>query len=116
MIRFLADENFSGNIVRGVLRQLPNADIVRVQDVGLSGVDDPDVLAWAAREGRILLTHDVATITKFAYDRVRSGLAMPGVIEIEATVGVGRAIDEIVVAAEYADAAEFNNQVRYLPL
>lgn len=43
MARFLADENFNNQIVRGVLRQSPDVDIVRVQDVGLSGVDDPTV-------------------------------------------------------------------------
>ena len=44
MVRFLADENFNNQIVRGVLRQRPDIDIVRVQDVGLSGVDDPSIL------------------------------------------------------------------------
>jgi predicted nuclease of predicted toxin-antitoxin system len=67
MIRFAADENFNGNVVRGLRLRRPDLDIVRVQDVGLSGADDPTVLAWAAREGRILLTHDVATITRYAY-------------------------------------------------
>ncbi|MGV2391146.1 MAG UNVERIFIED_CONTAM: DUF5615 family PIN-like protein [Microcystis novacekii LVE1205-3] len=41
MIRFLADENFNNQIVRGILRQNSQIDVVRVQDVGLSGVDDP---------------------------------------------------------------------------
>jgi predicted nuclease of predicted toxin-antitoxin system len=63
MLRFAADENFNNNIIRGLLRRQPELDIVRVQDVGLRGADDPTVLEWAAQEGRILLTHDVATIT-----------------------------------------------------
>jgi predicted nuclease of predicted toxin-antitoxin system len=40
------------------MRRQPDIDIIRVQDVGLSGEDDPIVLEWAAQEGRILLTHD----------------------------------------------------------
>jgi predicted nuclease of predicted toxin-antitoxin system len=63
MVQFLADENLNNQIVRGMLRQSSDIDIVRVQDVGLSGADDPTVLAWAAQEGRIVLTHDVATMT-----------------------------------------------------
>ncbi len=43
-----ADENFNNDIVRGVLRRKPDADSVRIQDVGLSAADDPTVLAWAA--------------------------------------------------------------------
>lgn len=64
MLKFLADENFDNTIVRGVFRRKPSVDIVRVQDVGLSGEEDPTILAWAAQEDRILLTHDVATITQ----------------------------------------------------
>jgi predicted nuclease of predicted toxin-antitoxin system len=55
MLRFLADENFNTNVVRGLLRRQPDLDIVRVQDVGLSGADDPTLLAWAAQHGRIIL-------------------------------------------------------------
>jgi glutathione synthase/RimK-type ligase-like ATP-grasp enzyme len=47
-MKFLADENFNNQIVRGILRRNPTVDIERIQDVGLSGVDDPAVLAWAA--------------------------------------------------------------------
>ena len=46
MLRLLADENFNGDIVRGLLLRQPDLDIVRVQDVGLGGADDPDILAW----------------------------------------------------------------------
>jgi predicted nuclease of predicted toxin-antitoxin system len=58
MLRLAADENFNGDIVRGLLRRNPKLDIVRVQDVGLSGADDPSVLQSAADRGRILVTHD----------------------------------------------------------
>ena len=51
MLQFLAGENFNNQIVRGILRQNPDVDIVRVQDVGLSEVDDPTVLEWAAQQG-----------------------------------------------------------------
>jgi hypothetical protein len=52
MLRLAADENLNGDIVRGLLRRNPEFDIVRIQDVGLSGVDDPTVLEWAAGESR----------------------------------------------------------------
>src|SRR3990172_5124193 len=57
MLRLAADENFNGDIVRGILRRNPKLDIVRVQDVGLSGADDPSVLQWAADQGRIVVAH-----------------------------------------------------------
>jgi hypothetical protein len=53
MLRLAADENFNMHIVNGILRRLPDVDIVRVQDAGLTGSDDPTVLNWAASEGRV---------------------------------------------------------------
>lgn len=50
MLRFVTDENFNNAILRGLLRQNSDIDIVRVQDVGLSGVDDPDILEWSAKK------------------------------------------------------------------
>jgi len=44
MLRFLADENFNNQIVRGILQRNPNVDIVRLQDMGLIEADDPTVL------------------------------------------------------------------------
>jgi hypothetical protein len=55
-MHWAADENFNNDIIRGLLRRKPDVDIVRVQDIGLSGADDPTVLEWAADEGRVLLT------------------------------------------------------------
>jgi hypothetical protein len=116
MLRLAADENLNNNIVRGLLRRQPDLDIVRIQDVDLSGADDPTVLEWAAQEGRVLLTHDVSTITKYAYERVRAGQSMPGVFEVGRNVPIGRAIEDILLLAEYSFDNEWEGQVRYLPL
>ena len=66
MIAFLADENFNRNIVRGLLRRTSQADIVVAQEVGLTGVDDDVLQAWAAQNRRIVLTHDAATMARCA--------------------------------------------------
>ncbi len=116
MVRFLADENFNNQIVRGVLRQNCNVDIVRVQDVGLSGADDPTVLEWAAQQGRVVLTHDVATMITFAYKRIEAGLSMPGLFEVSRRVSIGLAIEEIMLIAECSIEGEWEGQVRFLPL
>ncbi len=44
MLALAADENFNNDIVRALLRRKPNLNIVRLQDAGLSGADDPTVL------------------------------------------------------------------------
>lgn len=72
--RLLADENFNGRVLRALVRQQAGLDVVRAQDVGLGGADDPAVLEWAARADRVVLTHDVQTMTRYAHERVAAGL------------------------------------------
>ena len=100
MLRFAADENFNGDIVRGLLRRNPKVDIVRVQDVGLSGADDPSVPQWAAEQGRIIVTHDISTLAKHAFDRIAAGQPMPGVFEVRSLASLGQAIDDLILLAE----------------
>lgn len=116
-MRFLADENFDNNILRGVLTENADFDCIRVQDTELYQADDEVVLAWAAKEGRILLTHDVRTMTGYANERVRAGLPMPGVFEVrKQRMSTGQAINELLTLIGASDAAEWENKVTYLPL
>jgi predicted nuclease of predicted toxin-antitoxin system len=82
MLHLLSDENFNGDIVRGLLLRQPEMDLVRVQDVGLEGMDDPHVLDWAAGNGRVVLTHDRSTLRDFAFLRVEYAEPMPGVFVV----------------------------------
>ena len=116
MLRLAADENFNNDIVRGLLRRRPDLGIVRVQDVGLSGADDLTILEWAASEGRVLLSHDVSTLTRYAYERVGAGKRMPGIFEVDRNVPIGVAIEDIMLIAACSLEGEWEGQVRYLPL
>lgn len=116
MIRLLADENFNANIVRGVLRQRSDVDIVTVQAVGLSGADDPTVLEWAAQRDRVLLTHDVSTVPRHAYAPVEAGLAMAGVFAVSPWVPARDVIGDILLLVEASLENEWRGQVRFLPL
>lgn len=116
MLRLLADENFTGAIVKGLLRQRPDLDIVRAQDVGLSGAKDTTILEWAAAEERLLLTHDVKTMTKIAFQRLATGQRMPGIIEIRRVISIREAVEEILVLVHCSHQGEWEGQVVYLPL
>ena len=116
MIRFLADENFDNDIVRGVRRRYPAIDIVRVQEVGLRTCPDEIVLAWAAEHSHILLTLDARTMTRHAADRVTAGLAMPGVFEVSRHAPHGAVIEDIRIIAECSVEGEWEGQVQYVPL
>ena len=116
MLRLLADENFNGDIVRGLLLRDAGLALVRVQDVGLYGVEDPEVLAWAAANDRILLSHDGATMPAYAYERIGRGEIVAGVFVLGDRFPVGEAIDELILMNECSEQAEWRDRVVYLPL
>jgi predicted nuclease of predicted toxin-antitoxin system len=113
----LLSEDYCAAGVVGVWSPNPKSiDLVRVQDVGLSGEDDPTILAWAAEANRILLTHDVATITSFAYQRISKSLPMPGVIEVRTDAQVGRVIEDILLLIDCSLEGELEGTIYYIPL
>lgn len=116
MLRLLADENFNFDIVRGLRLRKPDLDIVSVFELGLSGTDDPALLAWAAKHDRVLLTHDCATMSDHAYERVAISEPMPGVFLLNDRFPVGKAIEEILITIECSEQAEWNGRVVHLPL
>jgi hypothetical protein len=116
MLRLAADENLDGRIVRGLQRALPDLDLVRVQDTSLREANGDSVLEWAAREGRVVVTHDVTTMTAAAWARVERGQGMAGVIEVGTDEPTGRAIDEIRLIVVVCSPEEMEGQVVFLPL
>jgi len=77
--------------------------------------DDPTILEWAACEERILLTHDVATITMYAYERINKGLPMPGVVEVIATASIGRILDDLELFVQCSLPEEYDGRILFIP-
>jgi len=90
--------------------------MVTVRDIGLSGAKDPGLLEQAAQLGRVLLTHDKNTLSKYAYERVKVGQPMPGVIMVEKLAPIGQSIEDILLLLETSSDDEWANQVKHIPL
>lgn len=116
MLQLLSDENFNGDIIRGLLLRQPQLDLLRVQDVGLQEIDDPRILEWAAFNGRILLTHDRATMPNFAYERLARGETMAGMFVVNDRMLTKQAIDELLLLVNCSVQSEWKGLVLYLPL
>jgi len=116
MLPFLLDENFNQRILRGLKRRIPNLDYRVAQESGLGGESDPNVLAWAAERKRILVTHDLKTLPRFAYERVTASLPMSGVIAIDDELPIGQVIEELAIIVACSQTSDWENQVVYLPL
>ena len=115
MIKLASDENFDGDIVRGLLRRVPELDLVRVQDADLAGSPDPVILAWAASEERILLTHKRDTMPNFVYVYVRvcAGEPMPGVFLVSNRMPKGQALEELFWAVHCLPAEECKDPIPF---
>lgn len=117
MLKLAADADFNGRVLRTMLRNLPELDVVRVQDVGLADAPDPDVLEWAASEGRILLTHDRQTMAGFAIERVASDRPMPGVFVIRNRHDqIGQMVEDLELPILCSEQHEWIGRVEFLPL
>src|SRR5207244_785456 len=79
MIQLLVDENFNRRILRGLRRRIPGLNCLLVQDTELFQTEDPQISDWAAASGRVVLTHDVNTMTRYAYERLEKGEHLQGV-------------------------------------
>lgn len=63
-----------------------------------------------------MISHDVKTLGKFAYDRVLAGLPMPGVVEVPDHLPIGRIIDDLILLATCSHEGDWKGQVRFFPL
>ena len=116
MLRIATDENFNGNLLRGLLRRRPDLDVVRVQDAGLIGADDPAVLAWAAEQGRVLLSHDVRTMIAHARERIAAGQPMPGLVEVDQKGSSAVIVDDLILLIECSSDEEWKGRWGFVPL
>ncbi|MDQ7027297.1 MAG: DUF5615 family PIN-like protein [Anaerolineae bacterium] len=116
-MKLLLDENFNNNIMRALLQRRSDLEVLRVQDKPeIAGTDDPTLLAWAAEHEYILLTHDVRTITKYAYERVKAGLRMPGVVEVKRIAPIPKIVDELLLLIDATNPNELEGVVTYIPM
>jgi hypothetical protein len=67
-VRFQADADLNQIILVATVRQEPSIDFQTAPAAGLASLSDREVLAVAARAGRVLVTHDQRTMPRhFSY-------------------------------------------------
>jgi hypothetical protein len=111
-----SDEDFNAIILRGLRRKFSVLDVVRAYDAGLAGCPDDVILDWAAREERVLLTHDVSTMLATAYARIQNGEPMWGVLVVPQWLPIGRALLDLELIIECSEQREWRNRIDHLPL
>jgi hypothetical protein len=115
MVRFLADADLNKAIVTGVLRREPSIDFLTAHAAGLHGMKDPTVLAFAAEQRRVLVSHDVSTMPAHFRAFRNAGRQSAGVFLVPQSLDVGTAIDEFLLIWIASKATEWENRLVWLP-
>ncbi len=116
MLRLVSDGDVHGDVIRGLWAKEPELDLVRVQDVGMRRASDPEVLEWAAVENRVTVTQDRSTLVGFAWERVKAGAPMPGLLAIRPNTTIGDAIEAVLLGAVCWTEDEVRDKVLFIPL
>jgi hypothetical protein len=119
-VKYLLDADLPKALWAALRRHAPTVDVRRVQELGLRMASDEAILEFAARDGRIVVSRDKATMRGFASDRTKEGLSMPGLFLVRPGFAVGgsgigvlaREFEFIVGAS---DAQEWEGVVQFVP-
>jgi len=113
-----ADADFDRRIVQATLRHEAGIDLQLATaargGAGFRGVPDDQVLAAAAHEGRLLLSHDHRTMPGHFADFIALEPS-PGVIILPQRMPIRIAVEWIVTIWAASEAEEWRKQIMILP-
>lgn len=81
----------------------------------MSTSSDDEVLEYAAQHNRIVVSHDVNTMSAAAYGRVADGELMRDLVRILQDKPIGPVVDDLVLIWTASDAADWIGIVQFLP-
>lgn len=115
MIRFQADADLKQAIVTAARRRAPGLDFQPASAAQLEGLSDPEVLAVAARDGRILVSHDKRTLPQHFAEFIERQPS-PGVVIVPQSLAIAAAVEELLLIWHASTPEEWTNRIVHLPL
>src|SRR5262245_17765072 len=113
-IALYIDENIPRAITEGL--RWRSIDVLTVQEDGVAGIADPDVLNRATLQGRVLFTFDQDFLVEAA-TRQAVGIEFAGVIYAHPLqVSVRQCLDDLEIIAKAGEPEDLFNCVQHLPL
>ena len=114
-VRFQADADLNEILVKALLRREPDIDVQTARAAGLAGLGDSDVLALAARSGRLLLTHDRKTMPKHFAEFIATQHSA-GVLIVPQKSPIPQAVEDLLLVWVASEAEEWINRIYSLPI
>ena len=114
-IRFQADVDLDGRILRGLRRTAPEIDIRTAFAAKLDGLDDPNIPRISANSVRVLVSQDRRTMPAH-FARFRKEANSPGAIILREAIPIADAIEELVLIWSASEAEEWVGRLVWIPL
>ena len=114
MIRFLADESFDGGVITGVRSKYPHVDILTANEVGLGATPDLEILQWATRNERVVLSRDVKTMKADAVGMILQNRPPTGLLLADDRMSRGAIIDQIEMWSRRELSEAFAYPIQYI--
>src|SRR5262245_6870416 len=109
MLRLLIDQDVDHDILRGLIRRIPRLDAVTASEIGMSEATDVELLTWAAREERILITHDRTTMPTHAAALMNEGKSIAGVFIVPRRLPLRQVLDDLELMITCSENSEWVN-------
>lgn len=114
-VRFQADADLSQILLKATIRREPSIDFQTAHAAGLVALADNQVLARAASEGRVLVTHDRKTMPRHFAEFIAKE-ASAGVIVVPQKLAVNAAVEDLILIWGASESDEWTNRIQSLPL
>lgn len=116
MLCLLIDQDLDHDILRGLIRRIPQLDAVTALEIGMGKATDPELLTRAAHEGRIIVTHDRKTMPTHAAALMSEGENIAGLFVVPRSMPLHQVIADLELMITCSENNEWVNVIRYLPL
>ena len=114
-VRFQADADLNQIIVLATIRREPTIDFQTAGAADLEGLTDAHVLQYAARAGRLLVSHDQRTMPRHFAQFITTETS-PGLLVIPQHLSVAAAADDLLLVWALTAPEEWTNRICFLPL
>jgi len=114
-VRFQADADLDGRILRGLRRNAPEVDMRTAAEAQIAGLGDPEVLWIAAKSGRVLVSQDRRTMPGH-FARYTADARSSGVILLREAIPIAIAVEELTLIWSASDPEEWIDRLVWIPL
>jgi hypothetical protein len=120
-LRYLLDEHLRGVLWRAIQRHnTAGSDLIDAVQVGDPpdlplGSLDPDILVWAEREGRIVVTRDRRTMPVHFANHLQAGRHSPGIFVIRKRATLVRIILDLALKAHASHPIDWQDAIGHIP-